>query len=163
VKQVQAFAQRRGVEASCNLSQCDLAIDPGTSTGWALFDSHGIAGKGELVACGGGCPLFDVRRVVIELPQSYPSHPVPPNDLITLAFLAGRYAGRVPEGTEVQTVFPHEWKGNLPKDVCAARVRARLSKEELALVKACDVPEKQKHNVLDAIGIGLFAFRGIRL
>jgi hypothetical protein len=131
-----------------------LAIDPGTSTGWAVFGYPGaLAG---LRACGlGDPPVEGAGRVVIELPQVYPRQQVPPNDLIALAFLAGRCAGRA-RGA-VSTVLPHQWKGNMPKEVCAARVRAALSPEERAVVDACDVPDKQRHNVLDAVGIGLFS------
>jgi len=139
----------------------DLAIDPGTHTGWAVFNEDGA-----LKACGIGEPPFPspYRRVVIELPQVYPTSPVPPNDLVTLAFLAGRYAGAA-AGAEVFTVFPHTWKGNLSKAVCAARVKERLSREERVVVEKClvQVPEKQRHNVWDAIGIGLFAFRQVKV
>jgi hypothetical protein len=147
VKPVEPFAARRGTPLHGSFDLC--AIDPGACTGWAAFD-------GVLVACGTGNPPVDrATRVVIELPQVYPRQKVPPNDLITLAFLAGRYAGAsVNEGF---TVLPHQWKGNLPKDVCAAWVRARLSPAERAIVDMCNVPDKQKHNVVDAIGIGLFA------
>jgi hypothetical protein len=145
---VEPFAKRRGTPI---LSPFDLlAIDPGTHTGWAVFFDK------RLLACGlGDPPVEGADRVVIEIPQVYPAHPVPPNDLITLAFLAGRYAGRAT--CEVSTVFPHQWKGNLSKEVCAARVRFRLSPEEKKVVDELRVPAKQLHNVMDAIGIGLFA------
>lgn len=151
---VKPFAKRRGTPVPDGRCDYLLAIDPGAHTGWALFDL-------ALVACGLGEPPFDrAIRVVIELPQVYPSHPVPPNDLITLSFLAGRYAGRARAVCEVVTVFPHEWKGNLRKDVCAARVMHHLSSTEREIVRACDAPKGQMNNVLDAIGIGLFAKGG---
>ena len=152
-KRVTLFAPRRGV----GVFGCDLAIDPGVHTGWALF------GNDLLVACGSGEPPLDVgRRVVIELPQVYPNHPVPPNDLIALAFLAGRYAG-VANTAEVYTVSPHAWKGNLPKKVCADRAKGKLSLQELEVLDACGVPKGELHNVLDAIGIGLVAFKGEKM
>ena len=160
MKFVEPFAPRRGTPLPPGGFDL-LAIDPGAHTGWAAFGcAHytGDAGLNRLLACGSGSPTLEfAARVVIELPQIYPSHPVPPNDIITLAFLAGRYAGAAMPGVEVSTVFPHQWKGNLPKDVCAARVRAKLSLAERAIVDACDAPKGQMHNVLDAIGIGLFA------
>lgn len=158
-KRVEPFPPRRGTPLVDTCVFDLLAIDPGAHTGWALFVDG--AGGARLRACGLGSPLAEhVLQVVIEFPWVYPAHPVPPNDLVTLAFLAGRYAGALTG--EVYTVFPHQWKGNLPKDVCAARVRARLSPEERAIVDACDVPEKQRHNVMDAIGIGLFFLTGFR-
>jgi len=145
---VKPFATRKGTPLLLDVYAL-LAIDPGEHTGWAVFDGACLWG------CGSGDPPVErAKRAVIELPQVYPSHPVPPNDLITLAFLAGRYAGR---GADVSTVFPHQWKGNLPKDVCAARVRAKLSAREREIIGRCGVTEKQLHNVMDAIGVGLFS------
>ncbi len=144
---VEPFAKRRGTPLL--RTSVLLAIDPGVHTGWALFDE-------KLLGCGLGDPPTEFAlRVVIEIPQVYPAHPVPPNDLITLAFLAGRYAGCAT--CEVFTVFPHQWKGNLSKEVCGARVRFRLSSEERKVVDELKVPVKQLHNAMDAIGIGLFA------
>ena len=149
LKPVQPFALRRGTLPSGNFNL--LAIDPGACTGWATFGE-----LKQLLACGIGDPPVELAgHVIIELPQVYPQQPVPPNDLITLAFLAGRYAGRA--SGEVFTVFPHQWKGNLPKEVCAARVRMKLSSEEKKIVDDCDLPKSQMHNTMDAIGIGLFA------
>jgi len=148
MKPVKPFAERRGTPLPAGGGYL-LAIDPGAHTGWALFNST------SLLACGIGEPPTErASRVVIELPQVYPQQPVPPNDLITLAFLAGRYAGRA-MGV-VATVFPHQWKGNLPKDARAARVRAQMSPGEQKLVDGCGVPKKQMHNVMDAVGIGFF-------
>jgi hypothetical protein len=151
-KRVEPFAKRRGTPLPVQRFEL-LAIDPGEHTGWAVFCDK------KLLGCGlGEPPIERVDRIVIELPQVYPLQPVPPNDLITLAFLAGRYAG-VAATVEVSTVLPHQWKGNMPKEACAARVRHALSPEERAVEDACaaGVPEKQMHNVKDAIGIGLFA------
>jgi hypothetical protein len=147
---VEPFAKRRGTPILHRFEL--LAIDPGTHTGWAIF-----FGKSKsLCGCGlGSPPIMGADRVIIEIPQVYPAHPVPPNDLITLAFLAGRYAGLAT--CQVSTVFPHQWKGNLSKENCAARARFRLSPEEKKVVDDLDVPAKQLHNVMDAIGIGLFA------
>jgi hypothetical protein len=163
MKRVLPHAPRRGTLIPLQNNAFDLSIDPGESTGWALFQHGG----GRLVACGGGEPPFgediSLDNTAIELPQSYPGSPVPPQDLITLAFLAGQYARAA--GDNVFVCFPHAWKGNLDKDVCGGRVMKNLSLEERAIVAACKehVPAKQMHNVLDAIGVGLVAFRGVKL
>jgi hypothetical protein len=160
---LRSFAPRRGLVAMTS-GWNDLAIDPGKHTGWALFAV--AVPSGPLVACGTGEPPFDtaLRNVMIELPQNYPSNPVPPQDLITLAFLAGRYANAARgDASVVHTIFPHEWKGNLPKPVCEARVRARLTPGELGIVAALEAPKGEMNNVWDAIGIGLVAFRKIKL
>ena len=55
-------------------------------------------------------------------------------------------------------VFPHEWKGQMPKEVCAARIRNRLNERELDTLDACLTKTGAKgHNVVDAVGIGLYA------
>lgn len=137
-----------------------LAVDPGLHTGWAAFAASGGVGGalslgGDLVACGlGDPPCESAPSLVIEVPQVYPRQRVPPNDLITLAFQAGRYAGRA--AGEVHEVRPHQWKGNLPKDVCEARVRAALSEAERAVLDAARAPAGHRHDVADAVGIGLF-------
>src|SRR5208282_6153608 len=70
LKRAEPFASRRGTIV--NMRDLDLAIDPGKHTGWALFYE-------VLLGCGVGEPPFEqARRVVIELPQNYPSNPVPP-------------------------------------------------------------------------------------
>jgi len=162
LKLVEPFAKRRGTPLPVGGSHARfvlLAIDPGEHTGWAVYEA-----EKNLIGCGLGDPHADrADLIVIELPQVYPMQQVPPNDLIVLAFLAGRYAGVGESSTgpakgpaEVHTVLPHQWKGNLPKDLCAIRVRAALTPAERTIVDAIDVPEKKRHNVMDAIGIGLF-------
>lgn len=144
-----------------------LSVDPGRHTGWALWYPPGTA-KHELVACGVGRPPLDSACfLVIELPQVYPHSPVPPNDLITLAFQAGRYVGefQASRGHDAVYTLPHAWKGNLPKNVCENRVRMRLTVAELKIAHDAEevVPKAQHHDMWDAIGIGLVCFRGIKL
>jgi hypothetical protein len=138
-----------------------VSIDPGLQTGWAAWCG------GKLLACGLGDPPLARLRCAIELPQVYPRSPVPPNDLITLAYQAGRYVGRYAGGVEITTVYPHQWKGQLPKAVCAARVRAALlpKRGEPAVLEGAlaSVATSRQHNVLDAVGIGLAVFRGVKL
>ena len=141
-----------------------LSIDPGLCTGWAAWDRPGENKHGQLEfrlhACGVGTPPDCEKHLAIECPQVYPNQPVPPNDLITLAIQVGRYAQlALGFGSRVTTVLPHEWKGNMPKDVCAARIMKALSAEERAIVDAVKLPKTKRHNMLDAIGIGLYAFR----
>jgi len=134
--------------------ELDLSIDPGQNTGWALW------WLGQLISCGIGEPPFQhVRQLAIEIPQAYQNSEVPYNDLITLAFQAGRYAGASGANVVVETYRPHDWKGSMSKSVSGYRVRVKLSPTELAVLAACErvVPAKQMHNVLDAIGVGLVA------
>ena len=149
---VKPFAPRKGtaLPAACDLL---LSIDPGLHTGWALFDT-------TLLACGTGDPPTGyAKRLVIEVPEIYPRQPVPPNDLIALAFMAGRYVGR---HENAHFVLPKRWKGNMPKEVCAARIEAALTSEEKRILAACGASKGQMHNVIDAIGIGLYALGRFR-
>jgi hypothetical protein len=164
-----------------------LSIDPGEHIGWALWDWGSSARDWEssalLYGCGVGDPSYlstdkwesvrheDKVRIlecVIEMPQVYPrSRGVPPNDIVKLAFTAGRLAETMWLRSlgGVRTMTPHEWKGVMPKDVCRGRILAHLSQEEMSIfTKACEsFPKGQQHDVVDAIGIGLVAFRGVRL
>jgi hypothetical protein len=138
-----------------------ISIDPGRNTGWAMWAE---AKPHTLLACGVGAPPYkNACKVVIELPQVYPHSPVNPNDLITLAFLAGRYIGDF--GGEAEFVLPHAWKQNLPKNVSENRCRMRLSSEELAVTAVAEslIPKGQCHDMWDSIGIGLVCFRGVKL
>lgn len=69
------------------------------------------------------------------------------------AYLAGRLA--VP----VRFVPPHEWKGQVSKEVCHARLERSMSHGELAaLATACKTWGKRAHNVKDAGALLHFHF-----
>lgn len=173
---IHPFAPRRGspIPTSNFAHGRRLAVDPGaqggasrvagTNTGWALFNTTGF-----LIACGTGePPCGGVSRLVIEVPQAYKpgrlKHAIDPGDLIALAFFAGRLVGRVQAGqmpVEAAWVWPHQWKGDLPKEVCENRTKRKLNTTEQAVVAECErnVPGGLMNNVFDAIGLGLWAWR----
>lgn len=148
-----------------------LAIDPGRDTGWALFArvaSSGAFTRGEynnpgqcqpsLVGCGlvhadtlGRLPGLAgaIDTVVIERPESYSGQPVNPNNLLILSLRAGEVAGLFPRAV-VQYVLPKVWKGQLPKEICHRRARAKMSAAELLVAKS------KNHNIWDAIALGLW-------
>lgn len=161
MKPVAPFAPRRG-SVTPNGTGYLVSVDPGAHTGWALW-SHSMF-KPVLLACGVGHPPYEnAAKVAIELPQVYPHSPVNPNNLVTLAFLAGRYIGDY--GGEAEFMYPHEWKSSLPKNVSENRCRMRLSREELAVTAAAEavVPKGQQNDMWDSIGIGLVAFQKVKL
>lgn len=128
-----------------------LCVDPGIDTGWALFDGD------TLRICGLGLPhplpfLQFLEVLYIERPQVYPRSKTNPNDLITLAIQVGRIIERV--GLPTQTVLPREWKGQVPKGVMCRRITQALTPQERALLPG--LPPSKLHNVLDAVGIGLW-------
>lgn len=131
-----------------------LAIDPGASTGWALFVYD------ALVECGRGDPPRDGGRlsygtVVIECPRAYPHGKVDPNDLIALARKVGRFETLYPNA---EIVYPSTWKGSLTKQQCHARFLQRLDQTEWAALDAglVGVPNSARHDVKDAVCLGLW-------
>lgn len=138
-----------------------LAIDPGADAGWALFD---VAPAGRLIGCGLGAPASSkVDRVIVERPMIYPGgrQKARPADVIKLATRAGEAGGMYARiwGIEPEYVEPHAWKGSVDKNIHHARVWAKLTPDEQAIVSAAarGVAVGKRHNILDAVGIGLFA------
>ena len=140
-----------------------LAIDPGADTGWALFDS-----ARRLTACGLGVPVaagLSLARVLIECPKLRPRGEKNPNAILLVARSAGEWGGRFSDaGSAVTYVTPNDWKGSTPKEIDHARTWSRLDEHEKRVVDSAFSQAKgrnglaasKRHNVLDAIGIGLF-------
>jgi hypothetical protein len=152
-----------------------LAIDPATkSVAFALFD------KGLLSACGmrsadslelllaelrvwnvveGG----EIDETVIEVPVVYPTprSKADPEDIVRLAVAAGGAATAA--GGVVTIVRPRQWKGTVPKAVHNRRVLRTLKADDPLGYKIFEASTrrmgKAKHNVIDAIGIGLWRLR----
>ena len=134
-----------------------LAIDPGLDSGWALF-----APDRSLLACGLGTPKTGgVTEAIIEHPFIYPGgRTKSPNDIVKLAINAGEWSGRLRDrGVKVRFVYPRDWKGTIAAEICCNRALAALSDAEAAKYAhaVASVAKSKHHNVLDAIGLGLFA------
>ena len=140
-----------------------LAVDPGTNvTGWASFVDTRLVPCGCWRADGLLAMLAEVRlacenttysyeRTVIERPQVYAQRKWrgDPNDLIGVALVAGAVAALFPP---VDFVLPHTWKGSATDVVVEKRVRAALAPDELLIVG-----RKARHDVWDAVGLGLWS------
>lgn len=122
-----------------------IACWEGTRLAWA-----GNAEQGELYLWGYGC---EPAHLYGEIPVVYPGAKglkTDPNDLIALAYEAGRFYGCFE--CPVTLIKPAGWKGQVPKDITKKRILSLLDDAEInAIVKGGDM-----HNVFDAIGIGLF-------
>ncbi len=145
-----------------------VTIDPGLQTGWAIWCVDG------LVACGLGDPRKSRKHVVvssnpdadligdvwIEAPVIYPRSKARPADIMKLSREAGEWAGTYRTlGVEHHYVEPAEWKGAGPaKDIHHARVWAELSDDERDVVSSAvkGLAPSKRHNVLDAVGLGLW-------
>lgn len=131
-----------------------LAIDPGTDTGWALFDGP------QLFACGLGTPptagpTLNIERVLIELSSIRPSDPRP-QDILTLAVKSGEWHGLYRAHAPTY-LSPQDWKGSTPKPTSHARIWGKLTSSEQGIVDLAlrGVAPKKRHNAMDAVGIGL--------
>jgi hypothetical protein len=143
-----------------------IAIDPGQWSGVAYFD-NGLLTRADLLGKGAeGIQEFtdtahifkaDGLQAVIEIPQVYPQRQWKgdPNDLIGVAYIAGIFSSWLYEyGAEITLVKPHEWKGSRPKDVDTKYTLKCLDAPERRIIP--DLPKTKLHNVIDAIGIGLW-------
>lgn len=148
-----------------------IAIDPGRTTGWALFKADRLfkAGKFERTEFGAKglvSPLdFFIKdcNVLVELPRWYPHDQKDVNDLIDLAVQVGeiRYCYES-LGCTVELVWPRTWKGNVKKEIMTERILSRLTPEELALVPRRPRAKTPDHNCVDAIGLGLWKLGRLR-
>lgn len=142
-----------------------VSCDPGTKgLGLAVWSG------GELVRA--GFETFDGPRdavlgvtdftgnhyfdLAIEVPQVYVAGKSKgnPNDLIDVALVVGALIGAA---CASHHFVPRVWKGQTPKEITTRRSREKLSEAELARIV---MPRGSlRHNVWDAIGIGLFSLR----
>ena len=139
-----------------------ISYDPGNVSAYAEW-SNGRLSKARL----GRPPLnrfYDVA--VTEKPIVYPYSPIPPNDICTLRDDMSDFLARCAPDSVVVKYEPREWKGQVPKPkrgetwdsyIIHKRVSRALDGVELALyMEALEVvPVAQRHNIVDAVGIGL--------
>ncbi len=134
-----------------------LSIDPGARTGWAFFSGVGMplvncglvqpALWGDLVAVYGRLCL----DVLIEEPTIYPHSKARPADVMALQLKVGQLKGRFETvGCKVELVQPRTWKRGVSKPIHNRRTLKALSAIERKLA------EGMRHDVLDAIGLGLW-------
>jgi len=102
-----------------------------------------------------GCALL-----LIEHPRVYPGSAQQKgdlNDLLDLTGVGGAIAARMGvsgSNPAIETVFPSDWKGQVPKDMMTERIRRCMTEEERVRIAKC--PASLMHNVLDGCGIGLY-------
>lgn len=160
-----------------------VAVDPGLAcTGWARFrdgrleacgavrlkpEGKGMVGTAARIACavvdGGKAGLLPV---VVEMPQIYERRKSKgnPNHLLPLAAIAGAVSLRSPKAV---SVTPHDWKGTIPKADRIADYIIHRRNEKALDDAGCEayrkglvtIPASLRHNIADAVGIGLYAIR----
>jgi len=142
-----------------------LSIDPASDaerSGWAYYRDR------QLALAGIGWPPFSADIIVIERPQVYPhggKKQADPNDLISVALFGGRLLQSVArKETTIIAIHPRQWKGQVPKEIHNRRVLKQLSSSErIAYAHGTKgIAPSKVHNVIDAIGIGLWRLGRVR-
>lgn len=103
--------------------------------------------------------------VVVETPVLRTCSPVRKSDQMDLMFAAGQAAAHYKgPHTEVVEVQPNSWKGTLPETITTSRIIALLDSNERRVleISVSGIPGSKRHNVYDAVGIGLFGLHRAR-
>ena len=143
------------------------AIDPGAASGFAQFAEHKLFAASTF--SGEEFPEIWHRgyaqTLVLEVPRIYPGNSKgDPNDIVKLAMRAGEIRGYYARAAApfVFEVFPRTWKGNVPKEIHHGRVLAALDEQERGVLApharrvTKTNPHGLDHNMLDAVGLGLW-------
>lgn len=153
-----------------------LSLDPGLAveggTGAVLWREKQLVAAGLFTAKGtleeriadlhsqgenfvGHLHLF-ADLVVIEKMKVYKRQKGDPEDLIDLSILGGRLSAL---GLDCRFVEPSAWKGQVPKHVVKRLVEKELTVGETEVLAAAlkGIAAGKRHNVFDAVGIGLHA------
>ena len=135
-----------------------ISVDPGTRAhGVAQWDGARLEWAGLVrsnAATLGERAEWLAEKVppgplVCEIPQDRGQDRVPPADLVALGVCVGAL---VPGRGHARLGTPAGWKGTVPKRQHQESILAILSQGELAALGG-----ERDHNVLDAVGIGLWA------
>lgn len=138
-----------------------LFVDPGATTGLALFGDDRLI----TAAVHRGAPKLPMNltpdEAWIEKPVVYPhSRKVNPDDLLKLMGLVGEWKNYLESmGCRVEYVEPRQWKGTVPKPVHNRRTIGLLTPGELAILPKRPRAKDYDHNMLDAIGLGLWKLK----
>lgn len=138
-----------------------IAVDPGDNAGIATFHDGRLASIELVKDAVERCWRWKGQKglpVICEMPEKFFNSPASVQSLLTLSFTAG-YLVSALHPSWVRKVTPREWKGQRPKAVDNALVQHLLNDQERHILRASRISETQKHNVVDAIGIGLWYLR----
>lgn len=142
-----------------------LCFDPGNVTGWAWFHDRELhaANYDSPVHLVTVAPAIRMDLVIIEKPQWRPKEKkIDINDLISLAVMVGELKERYSVFSRVELVLPTTWKGSVPKRVMCDRVLSRMMINEREKLPRRPRAKDYDHNMLDAVGIGLWKLGRLR-
>lgn len=101
-------------------------------------------------------PLFTEKKAIIEYPV-FRKSTQNPESIIKLSCAVGAYTSILQTaGFDVAWVKPLTWKGTVPKHIFCNRILSKLTEKEKLLFNIKD------HNIVDAVGIGLWAKRRLK-
>lgn len=101
--------------------------------------------------------------IVVEYPEQYSHTPAPRSSVQGLACTGGGIVSMLKkDSNKVEFVLPKTWKGQVPKDIMLNRIVAKLSDTEKQILESKNYIKSKKHNVIDAIGLGLFKLNRLR-
>lgn len=96
----------------------------------------------------------------LESPIIYPrySQRIDTRSLDNIHFLNGMLSERF-NPRELLTPTPYQWKQNKPKDTHREEILAALDQNSKCILTAAlkQIPRSKWHNVIDAVGLGLYA------
>lgn len=128
------------------------AADTGENSGLAYFWNGTL--DGAYLTKVDKCVLLHYSLAVVEIPDRVK---VNPKSIIKLALNAGRWLQKFGNGGyRVEAIEASAWKASTDPDVLARRILACLTPEELARVPKTKSALGYNHNVVDAIGLGLW-------
>lgn len=154
-----------------------LAIDPGINVcGCALFE-FGQLHKAWLARTPRAAAAEDITQrvdsmarevievigdtrvdsIVVEWMQIYPGRrkKVDPNtSLLPLVGVVAAVSALLPAAAQRTSYQPRAWKGTQDGDACTRRIERHMTEAEKGVIRDC--PAGLRHNVIDAVGIGLF-------
>lgn len=97
--------------------------------------------------------------IIVEYPQFEQKRNINHQNIIDLGIIAGSCC--VIEQSKLVT--PNDWKGSTPKEIHQPRIMEALTKPEKAIFDHYKTGAKSKdHNIIDAIGILLWAQRRLK-
>src|SRR5688572_13296874 len=153
------------------------SIDPGDWAGFGFWADKVLVACGKFtepdyVVSGKGNPSLE--RVfpltfrgpcACERPRIYPQgkQEANPDTIITLSITAGRLTQRW-DKDQIGWFHPREWKGNVPQPILETRIIEALTEAEALILYESikDIAPSYRHNVFDAVGIGLYALKRCR-
>jgi hypothetical protein len=101
--------------------------------------------------------------IVVEYPEQYSHSPAPRAPVQGLACTGGGIVCMLKRSTnKVKFLLPKEWKGQVPKDIMLDRIVNKLNDTEKSVLESKKLIKSKKHNVIDAIGLGLYILDRLR-